>query len=225
MRRGNNNLMCNKITYLIVSTEDDVRLVKGGIGTYLGLLVQAFSKYRPNINLIWLTESPSNRFFVERRFGCRVFYIPKSNLRHKICKACERICKIFANSPKNKVFVEAPDWEGLLSDLYSKISYKNVVKITRLHSVLALTKQGRVSFSKEEKQQIKREHEQLLHTDIISAPTQYVYDFTYHLSKGALRNIPHFIIPNFINGSFEIKGKNQGKKCVVYSIRKLEKIL
>ena len=194
--------MNGKIIYLIVSTEDDIHLVKGGIGTYLGLLVQAFMKHRPDINVIWVTEAPNDCFFVEHRSNCRVFYLPKNNLQRKILRLCQRICK-FAD--RNKLFIEAPDWEGLLADLYVQNLGQNVTKITRLHSVLALTKQNCTDFSAQEKAQIKQERKQLLHTNIISAPTQYVYDFTCELFEEKLKNIPHFIIPNFINNTFESK--------------------
>lgn len=192
-----------KTAYLIVSSEDDVELVKGGIGTYLGLLVQAFQRYRSDIEVIWLTESPSDEFFVRRRSNGRVFYVPKQNLGQKISCLCRRICRLYAQNADNRLFIEAADWEGLLAEMFAEVQCENIVKITRLHSVLELTKQLFPTFSAAEKAQIAREHKQILHTDIISAPTQYVYEFTKKLFEDELQSIPHFIIPNFINNTFE----------------------
>ncbi len=184
--KNNNNLF-----YIVVSTEDDIHLVKGGIGTYIGLLVDAFAKYRPDIHIIWLTESPSDKFFVMRRDTCRTFYIPQPSLGYKISRLCKRICRLLTHNKSNKLFIESPDWEGLLADLYATIKDKNIVKITRLHSMLELTKQTHPIFSEEEKEQINQEHTQLLHTDIISAPTEYVYNFTQNLFHNQLDTIPY----------------------------------
>lgn len=79
----------------------------------------------------------------------------------------------------------------------------NTLKITRLHSVLELTKQLKKNFSVAEIEQIRREHQQILNSDIISAPTSYVYNFTATLLDKHFLDIPSCIIPNFINTEFE----------------------
>lgn len=52
--------------YIIVSTEDHDELVKGGIGTYLGLLFSAVKENLENVRIIWITESPNLNFFVKK---------------------------------------------------------------------------------------------------------------------------------------------------------------
>lgn len=179
-------------------------MVKGGIGTYLGLLFKS-KKYLPNTKLIWLTESPTAKFFVNKIPNCRIFYIPKSqcSLKVKIERACTRIHKLLSSNRDNKIAIEAPDWEGLLSNFFSCNLGDNTLKITRLHSVLELTKQLKKNFSVAEIEQIRREHQQILNSDIISAPTSYVYNFTATLLDKHFLDIPSCIIPNFINTEFE----------------------
>lgn len=123
--------------YIIVSTEDHQELIKGGIGTYLGLLKKAFLQFLPKVQLIWLTESPNNKFFVHKEKNCRIFYLPKShgNIKDKIEKNCFRIYKTISCNKSNRLIIEAPDWEGLLSNLYQRNLEKNTLKITRLHSI------------------------------------------------------------------------------------------
>ena len=190
--------------YIMVSTEDHVQLVKGGIGTYLGLLLKSFEKHLPNIKLIWITESPTTQFFVSKMHNHRIFYVPKNQygVKNKIERACARIHKLLSTNQENKIAIEAPDWEGLLSNLFSYNLGKNTLKITRLHSVLELTKQLENNFSVAEIEQIKREHQQILNSDIISAPTSYVYNFTKMLFDKHFSGIPKCIIPNFINMDF-----------------------
>lgn len=53
--------MKSKIIYLIVSTEDDVQLVKGGIGTYLGLLICCYKGLE--IEMIEFIEKQKNTLF------------------------------------------------------------------------------------------------------------------------------------------------------------------
>lgn len=63
--------------YIIVSTEDHIELVKGGIGTYLGLLFQYLKERLGNVRLIWITESPSSNFFVGKDGIHHIFIFPK----------------------------------------------------------------------------------------------------------------------------------------------------
>ena len=190
--------------YIIVSTEDHIELVKGGIGTYLGLLFQYLKERLGNVRLIWITESPSSNFFVRKDGIHHIFYIPKNinGITNTIERTCTRIHKLLILNRKNKIVIEAPDWEGLLSNLFSKDLGANTLKITRLHSVLALTKQNISEFTDKEKAQMQREYKQLKYSDLISAPTKYVYEFTNTLLKQSLTQIPHCIIPNFINTKF-----------------------
>lgn len=191
--------------YIIVSTEDHIKLVKGGIGTYLGLLLIYFEKHLPNVKLIWLTESPTTHFGVDKSSHHRIFYFTKNkiSIKNTIERACKRVLNILSKDKENKIAIEAPDWEGLLSNLFSCNLGKNVIKITRLHSILELTKQHQKNFSEKEIEQIKYEHQQILNSDIISAPTSYVYNFTATVFENKYSTIPYYIIPNFINNDFE----------------------
>ncbi len=89
--------------YLMVSTEDHMQLVKGGIGTYLGLLLKSFEKHLPNVKLIWLTESSTSKFFVRKTPNYRVFYFPKNQqgIKDKIERACARIHKVLSINKEN----------------------------------------------------------------------------------------------------------------------------
>lgn len=202
--------------YIVVSTEDHIEYVKGGIGTYLGLLHQAFQKYLKQVQFIWITESPNLSFFVKKYDNHRIFYIPRTrkSIKYKIEKICLRIYKILSNNIKNRIAIEAPDWEGLLSNIFSMDLGNNTLKITRLHSVLALTKQNMKKFTEEEKEQMQFEYKQIECSDFISAPTEYVYNFTSSLLSNNFLQIPHGIIPNFINTNFcKIKLVNREDAC------------
>lgn len=189
--------------YIIVSSEDNKLLVKGGIGTYLGLLCNAFGVYFSNVKMIWLTESPNGTFFVHKKKNSRIFYFPKENFKNKIQRNCLRIHRIFSSNKNNKIAIEAPDWEGLLSDVFTLNLGTQTLKITRLHSILELTKQNTPFFSNQEMEQIKCEHQQINHSDLISAPTKFVYQFTRKLLGKNFSSIPYCIVPNFINITFQ----------------------
>ena len=112
-------------------------------------------------------------------------------------------------NPKNKIVIEAPDWEGILCHLYTKNLGKNTFKVTRLHSILELTRQEEDVFSSAEKKQIDREHQQCLASDLLASSTDYAYDFTKKIfSSRNFSKIPHCTIPNFINEEFQF-GKNK----------------
>lgn len=84
---------------------------------------------------------------------------------------------------------------------------------------MALTKQNVTEFSDEEKEQIRHEYQQIKCSDLISAPTQYVYNFTktlleQDLSRIPYCTIPYCTIPNFINTDFcDIKSNPREIVC------------
>ncbi len=112
--------------YVFVSTEDDKRLVKGGIGTYLGLLVSVLGEIRPDCEVDWVTQAPGATDFTEEDRNVRRHYLsrvaadgadlPLSEYSEVVDSYVTALCdRILSAGEDRRIYVEAPDWEGLLA--------------------------------------------------------------------------------------------------------------
>lgn len=66
--------MTTKKDIIFVSSEDDKHLVKGGIGTYLGIFTRVLAKEHPEFNITWISQSSNNTEFEEQDGNVRRIY-------------------------------------------------------------------------------------------------------------------------------------------------------
>lgn len=192
--------------YLIVSTEDDIHYVKGGIGTYLGILVTEIHKQRPNIKIVWVSETSGANDFVEHYGAVKRIFLSRGDLEFmqfvdRISEALEiELETIVATYSLARVIIEAPEWEGLLSDTFTKLNHPNILKVSRIHSSLAYCAAiNKLDISQTEISQITRENIQLEHSDILSAPTNYIINQVTKFAFPTLYRPVQLVIPNCIN--------------------------
>ncbi len=175
------------VHYLFVSTEDDRYLVKGGIGTYLGIFVRWIEKHRPGVKVDWVTESPAENDFVDDRGQIQVHYLARYRNKKKsdqdgFANFLEAyVSKLVTKKlidPKVRVIVEAPDWEGILANFFSHTCNSRILFVTRVHGPLQLCAvANQFSITGDKITQDEREQQQLKSSDLISCPTHFVYDF------------------------------------------------
>jgi glycosyltransferase involved in cell wall biosynthesis len=180
--------------HLFVSTEDDRYLVKGGIGTYLGTLVRALGETYPERQIDWVTQSPTREDFIETHRNTRRHYLSRvtpggTAMRLGVfAQSMGRYVDTLVASkvslePRCRVYVEAPEWEGLLASWYARCCQLNVLKVSRLHTPLSVCmSHNQLKRMSENLAQINRERCQISASDLLSAPTQYVLDNTMELA-------------------------------------------
>ena len=197
------------ITHIIfVSTEDDKYLVKGGIGTYLGIFSRTLKEKYKKINVIWISESYTSEKFIEISGNLKRIYIPqKENQKYSLAKDISyevenEINEAFKNFGEYaRIIIESPEWEGLLSELYSKIKSKQILKVTRFHTPLIVTaKLNGLVLNSEDKKQIEREKIQAISSDLLSFPTNYIKESCLaKMIKEKEFDIPFITISNCID--------------------------
>ena len=64
---------------IFVTSEDDRYLVKGGIGTAVGVLTETLGGLYPDRSVDWITESPASEYFLERRGSVTRHYLPRTS--------------------------------------------------------------------------------------------------------------------------------------------------
>lgn len=196
--------------YILISTEDETHNVKGGIGTYTALMAKALSEM-PGVRVHWITESPIDKKFEEVGKVHRVYLnrfengnkMDLSAFSEKIQnKVLSLMQEIQGNQPQAQIFIEAPEWEGHMHKMFSVVAADNrVITITRLHTPLVVTGNlnGMDLDQPELQQQMLRERSQILNSDVVSSPTEYVLNETKeHLLKNSSDEITNrtTIIPN-----------------------------
>jgi hypothetical protein len=60
--------------FIIVSSEDNLLLVKGGIGIYTALLTEAIQQVHPHYTVRWVTESPRKNELMVKEIDCVVHH-------------------------------------------------------------------------------------------------------------------------------------------------------
>ena len=170
-----------------VSTEDDVHLVKGGIGTAVGLFADAIRDHFPSCRVHWITESPEPGDFTVRSGSVTRHYLnrfrdgaklPLSEFCSVVDRRLDRLLEAISAEGRDCV-VEAPDWEGLAARLFTGTGAANVLKVSRLHTPLAVcSRLNQLPDTAQNATQLLRERSQLLASDLLSAPTRYVLERT-----------------------------------------------
>lgn len=203
----------NNVTYVIVSTEDDKYRVAGGIGTYTGILTKELAKR--NISTTWITQSPDNRDFIEMTDGVKRVYLSRyddtgnymglGTFSEKIGRSVKGCVDRALTDPDTQVYVESPEWEGLLSSYFLATRNPRIVKISRTHTPLIHTRlYNDISDTDEVRSQLEREEKQLVRSDVISSPTDYMlasinhyFPRVQHAATCGLQQ--QLVIPNCIN--------------------------
>lgn len=194
-----------------MSTEDDKHLVAGGIGTYTGLLSQHLAKTYPNLDVSWYAKSPDRYFSEEDGSNLHRHYLSllgedgqritnrdyRANLQERIQR---QLGSIFSENPEARVVIEAPEWQGLLADLFEEIDDPRVVKISRIHTPLSVLLQLQDNPPDSLPGQVTREYKQMNHSNLLSSPTQYMLNATLDASPPGMRpDTKSIVIPNPIN--------------------------
>ncbi len=195
--------------YVFVSTEDDKRLVKGGIGTYLGLLVSVLGEIRPDCEVDWVTQAPGATDFTEEDRNVRRHYLsrvaadgadlPLTEYSEVVDSYVTALCdRILSAGEDRRIYVEAPDWEGLLATYFTGCTDRRVLKISRVHSPLSVClPYNELELTAENRRQLERERRQMLESDILSAPTRYMLEAaTAHAFRESDRIPPAVVIPS-----------------------------
>lgn len=190
--------------FVFISSEDDNHLVKGGIGTYLGIVTRHIANQ--GFDVTWITETLGEDFEIIDDHGCYRCYLNRKGKEVTLFaqRIQNKLNEVIQNRPNSRLIIEAPDWEGLASDFFQKYDEKNILKVSRLHTPLAVCAPlNNLPLNIENCKQMLREEAQLLASDILSAPTNYVLNETFDKIPSVKKAyINSFVIPNPINLNF-----------------------
>ena len=224
--RSKGGLRAIQHVFVVVSSEDDVLLVKGGIGTYTALLTRIIAHQHPEYWVHWITEALEGQTEISVLEQMRVVrhYIPRRAPSYAEPDPSED--KSLAPTPGIALFgtkisnylqnlisqlekqtgaylhliIEAPDWEGLLRDFFTANQKPNILKVVRLHSSLRICAGSNaldISLPEPSAQDIQ-ESEQIARCDILSSPTEYMLAHPQNRVLG-LTSTPWTIVPNPID--------------------------
>ncbi len=175
-----------------VSSEDDVHLVKGGIGTAVGLFANTLRDHFPACRVHWISESHKPHAFVERSGSLTRYFLnrchdcvrrPLSEFSLEVDRKLRALMTVSAAAGRRCV-VEAADWEGLAERCFSEplpegIRPERLLKVSRLHTPMAVC--GRLNAlarTEENLEQMRRERQQLLASDLLCSPTTFILERT-----------------------------------------------
>ncbi len=209
--------------FICISSEDEKYNVKGGIGTYLGILVKEVKKLYPKAEVFWITKSPTDCEFSEKdELGIERHYLSDINpyknrpfIEHVERDSNEDVSllnqQVFHNKVNSKlgdilkklkgknVVIECGEWEGIAHQLYRTINEQNILKATRIHTPLAVTMiSNKLPLSEVNKLQLLHEFEVLDHADCISSSSAYMKDqvIQYVLGKDLVNADSIAVIPH-----------------------------
>ncbi len=181
--------------WIFITSEDNKYNVLGGIGTYVGNLSKLLRRYCPEIkDIYWLTKSHLKHDFSEvDEYGVKRYYFsdkpeyidckfykniinqPENSIFTFNEKISKKIIEIINDKGNLKGVVESPDWEGLGSDVFKFINNKNVLKVARIHTPLAVCiKYDLQAINSITTIQLIKEYLTLVNCDLFSAPTEYM---------------------------------------------------
>lgn len=199
---------------IFVTSEDDQYLVKGGIGTAIGVLSSAVEELYPNRQVDWITESPSCESFQERDRHVTRHYLSRYDSRDRMRLTLSRFARLVDRylqqltdakrlaSPDSGIIIEAADWEGLAAEFFSVNNFSDVLRVSRLHTPLVISAfLNKLEPSVEDDRQMRREHLQLRYSDLLSSPTKYILESTLKevLGESGDSFPPSVVIPNCAN--------------------------
>lgn len=197
--------------FVFVTSEDDRYRVKGGIGTAIGVLTDALEKHHPHRPVDWITESPDERTFLVREGSIVRHYLsrrdsgatlPLNRFASKVDDYLGALVRErLQETGDTGLIVEAADWEGLAWRTFQELRSPHVLKVSRLHTPLALCAEvNELELTVENHRQMDREREQLLASDLLSAPTEFVLANTLaRVLEGSPAVPPSVVIPNCAN--------------------------
>lgn len=188
--------------FICISSEDEKYNVKGGIGTYLGILTKEVKRLYPTVKVYWITKShnafdfsETDTFGIERHYlsdTCpyqdRPFYrhlrLHENDQDNSLInqhvflnKVNEKLSILLKELAGKNVAIECGEWEGIAHQVFRVIKDKNVVKATRIHTPLAVTMlSNKLDVPAVNKLQLIHECEVLEHADCISSCTQFMKD-------------------------------------------------
>lgn len=201
------------VDLILVTSEDNRYLVKGGIGTAIGVFLDAVAFSQAWRRVDWITESPTKESFTERQKNVTRHYVSRfdTNRKMTLSQFAKAISKYVGDlidarrtdSNNKRFIIEAADWEGLVADLFARINDPNVLKVSRLHTPLAVCSiLNRLQQTPENIEQMDREREQLQASDLLSAPTKYIFSRTLSSVLCSHTKPPQTIfVPNCANVS------------------------
>ena len=193
---------------VFITSEDDRYLVKGGIGTAVGIMVKAIREIDPSRRIDWITESPVQDSFVERDGAISRHYVSRHGPagRKTLSDFATVISRYLADlvaarrieDPEQGLIIEAADWEGLAADFFSAADAPDILRVSRLHTPLAVCAElNRLTLTEENTRQMTRERWQLLNSDVLSSPTAWILHRTLdQVLQGEPGPPSRSIIPN-----------------------------
>lgn len=209
--------------FICVSSEDEVYNVKGGIGTYLGILTKQIKKLYPSMQVYWIAKSNNQFDFHEKDiYGINRYYLSDTNpykdrpffknidasnpetkslLDQQVFlnKANKKIGELLHQLNGKKVVIECGEWEGQAHQIFRTIFSKHVLKAARIHTPLAVTMaSNKLSLSTVNQLQLMNEFETLYHADCISSCTAYMKEqvTTHLLGENCEKAQKIVVIPN-----------------------------
>ncbi len=220
MRKKNNK----STLFIVISSEDDVYRVAGGIGTYLGLLTRTQRNIDPTCEIHWITKSPTSRSFQEKDpagvfrhyLGCSQNSRPFARLPWKADEnlfsllsfqraASDTVYALINKSPQRPTIIEVGDWEGHGAEIFHTLSQHTILKVARLHTPLATCiRQNHLPSSAANSFQLLAEYQTLVGADLLSASTQHVKKMVEQdvFGKRNHQHPPISIFPNPIDTTF-----------------------
>jgi glycosyltransferase involved in cell wall biosynthesis len=185
--------------FICISSEDEKYNVKGGIGTYLGILTKEVKKIYPEMKVYWITKSHNSTDFSEKdAYGIERHYLSDTNpyQNRPFCKllgltqgegkalleqevflnkANSKLAEILAQLENKKVAIECGEWEGIAHQVFRVLDNKNILRAARIHTPLAVTMVSNdLPVSTTNKLQLIHEFETLHNVDCISSCTSYM---------------------------------------------------
>lgn len=185
--------------FICISSEDEKYNVKGGIGTYLGILTKEVKKIYPEMKVYWITKSHNSLDFSEKdTYGIERYYLSDTNpyQNRPFCKllgltqsegkalleqevflnkANSKLAEILSQLENKKVAIECGEWEGIAHQAFRVLNNKNILRATRIHTPLAVTMVSNdLPVSTTNKLQLIHEFETLQNVDCISSCTNYM---------------------------------------------------
>jgi len=185
--------------FICISSEDDIYNVKGGIGTYLAVLTKEIKRIYPHMEIHWITKSHNASDFSEiDAFGIHRHYLSDTNpyqdkpfCKHLelsdsagkalldqevfLNKANAKLSEILATLKGKKVAIECGEWEGIAHQVFRVIDNKDILKVARIHTPLAVTMiSNKLPVSTTNKLQLIHEYETLNNVDCVTSCTNYM---------------------------------------------------
>ena len=234
--------------FICISSEDEKYNVKGGIGTYLGILTKEIKRLYPQIEVYWITKSHNSFDFSEKDiYGINRYYLSDTNpysdrpfckhlnltdgnskflLEQQVFlnKANSKLSEILSSLKGKRIAIECGEWEGVANQVFRIINDKNILKAARIHTPLAVTMlSNQLDVSTTNKLQLLNEFETLYNADCISSCTSFIKGevIQHVLGNECNKGQQIKVIPNPVDSN----NYKSGTHCRKDSITKINNIL